>query len=393
MDTSHILSTLLETAADNASEGISISSMILPDQPLVYLNEGFCKLTGYERDEALGRNCRFLQGTETDPQAVRKIREAISGGQSCKVTLLNYRKDGTPFWNRLSISPIRSSSGTVTHYVGIQSDVTELRKTRERLERANADLETFRQYITKELEQARLAQAFLLPAALPDSPAIRFASKFAPMDQIGGDFYDVLELQPGVYGILVADVTGHGIPAALLTFMSSATFKNTAPAFLSTATTISMTNRKLYRKMPDDAFVTMFYAIYDSNSRRLTFTQAGHPPALWLRAADREIVPLETGGTLVGVFSGNEVSFEESTVNLAPGDRVILYTDAITEVIEQTEDGPYDDFRALLRAHWDLPLDTLFETAFGYGKQYLAGGKFPDDVTLLGFEVLDLPAP
>ncbi|MEZ0494493.1 SpoIIE family protein phosphatase [Kineococcus sp. TBRC 1896] len=101
----------------------TISDPTQPDNPLVWVNPAFEKVTGYGRD-VLGRNCRFLQGPETDREAVRRIRTALETGDTVTELLLNYRKDGTAFWNEVVISPVRDSAGRVTHFVGVQSDVT-----------------------------------------------------------------------------------------------------------------------------------------------------------------------------------------------------------------------------------------------------------------------------
>nr|AML76406.1 putative LOV domain-containing protein [Diphyscium foliosum] len=97
----------------------------LPDVPIVHASDVFCELTGYSREEVVGRNCRFLQGPGTDPEAVRKIREAIEGERPCTVRILNYRKDKTPFWNHLHVAPVRSATGKIAYYVGVQLDVSE----------------------------------------------------------------------------------------------------------------------------------------------------------------------------------------------------------------------------------------------------------------------------
>nr|AML78453.1 putative LOV domain-containing protein [Osmundastrum cinnamomeum] len=96
----------------------------LPDMPIVHASELFLHLTGYSRDEVVGRNCRFLQGPNTDLKAVQQIRESLNAEQTCTVRILNYRKDKTPFWNFLHIAPVRSSGGKVAFYVGLQLDVT-----------------------------------------------------------------------------------------------------------------------------------------------------------------------------------------------------------------------------------------------------------------------------
>jgi two-component system cell cycle sensor histidine kinase/response regulator CckA len=124
----------LQRRAMNAvSEGIVIADAGQPDAPLVFANDAFEKLSGYEPGEALGRNCRFLQGPETDRTTIAQLREAIRAGDPVTVEILNYRKDGRPFWNLLSVTPVRDPSGKITHFVGVQRDVTERKQVAEQL--------------------------------------------------------------------------------------------------------------------------------------------------------------------------------------------------------------------------------------------------------------------
>jgi PAS domain S-box-containing protein len=118
---------LRDRAIEACSQGVVIADALAPDMPVVYANRAFETITGYRRDEVVGRNCRFLQGPETDPAAVAAVRKALQTGRACAVDLFNYRKDGTCFWNALTIAPVRDEAGRVTHFVGTQSDVTEQR--------------------------------------------------------------------------------------------------------------------------------------------------------------------------------------------------------------------------------------------------------------------------
>jgi two-component system sporulation sensor kinase C len=104
--------------------GISVASATLPDFPLVYVNPAFEEMTGYSRAEVQGHNCRFLEGSERNQPALAVIRDALSNRRKGVAVLKNFRKDGTPFWNELSLSPISDANGQLTHYVGIQTDVT-----------------------------------------------------------------------------------------------------------------------------------------------------------------------------------------------------------------------------------------------------------------------------
>ena len=117
--------TLRDYAMDEAPVGITMADVSRPDEPLSYANDGFVELTGYPREEVLGRNCRFLQGDRTRAEPVARLRAAIDAREPATVELRNYRKDGSMFWNRLNLVPIDSPDGAVTHYLGFQQDVTD----------------------------------------------------------------------------------------------------------------------------------------------------------------------------------------------------------------------------------------------------------------------------
>lgn len=115
---------VLLRAIESAVTGIVISDCSLPDMPLIYVNNAFEQLTGYAKKDIIGKNCRFLQGKDTDAYQLDKLRAAIKKGEECKLVLQNYKKDGTPFWNELSISPIYDAHQKLTHFIGIQDNIT-----------------------------------------------------------------------------------------------------------------------------------------------------------------------------------------------------------------------------------------------------------------------------
>jgi diguanylate cyclase (GGDEF)-like protein/PAS domain S-box-containing protein len=120
--------TLLERSVESSTNGVIIADAQSSDLPMVYVNAAFERITGYARSEALGRNCRFLQGEDTDPASVKLLREAVAEQRDVHVVIRNYRRDGKVFWNDLYISPVRDETGNVTHYLGVQNDVTEQRE-------------------------------------------------------------------------------------------------------------------------------------------------------------------------------------------------------------------------------------------------------------------------
>ena len=138
-------------AVDEAPVGISLSDPSLPDNPMVYVNDAYEELTGYERGEVLGRNCRFLQGPDTEEDPVRKMREAIDARESVSVELINYREDGTPFWNQVTIAPIFDEEEEAIHYVGFQNDVTDRKEAEAMAKQRASSLREERQALERVL--------------------------------------------------------------------------------------------------------------------------------------------------------------------------------------------------------------------------------------------------
>ncbi len=121
-----LIPSVLTQILDTCVNGIPLSDPDEPDNPIVYANSVFERMTGYTQEEILGRNCRFLQGEDRDQPGLEAIREALREHRPTEVTLRNYRKDGSLFHNRLSIQPLRDASGRLIYYLGVQYDVTEI---------------------------------------------------------------------------------------------------------------------------------------------------------------------------------------------------------------------------------------------------------------------------
>ena len=127
---------LRDRAVSSATNGIVIADAEKDGFPIVYVNQGFEKITGYTPQDSIGRNCRFLQGKKSDPKLVAQMRRALNARSECRVTIANYKKDGALFWNDIHITPVEDESGTVTHFIGVQNDVTSRKRVEERLRRA-----------------------------------------------------------------------------------------------------------------------------------------------------------------------------------------------------------------------------------------------------------------
>ncbi|MFC4540643.1 PAS domain S-box protein [Halosolutus amylolyticus] len=135
-----------DRALEAAPIGITMTDPTQPENPIVYANDAFERITGYSSDEYLGRNCRFLQGEGTDPEAVERLHAAVDAEEPVSVELRNYREDGTPFWNQVTLAPVENDAGAVTHFVGFQQDVTERTETERRLRERERQLERYQEY-------------------------------------------------------------------------------------------------------------------------------------------------------------------------------------------------------------------------------------------------------
>ena len=144
---------ILAMALESTNSGVVITDYRQADNPIIFCNHAFENLTGYSREEVTGRNCRFLQGDDLLQDALIQLSEAVKNGAPVTVELRNYQKNGTMFWNELSIAPVRDPEGTVTHFIGIQTDITRKKMTEtdlmEQIDFLNNRLEKQAKYINK----------------------------------------------------------------------------------------------------------------------------------------------------------------------------------------------------------------------------------------------------
>jgi PAS domain S-box-containing protein len=167
--TTEQMQSLMGVAIDELSSGLVISDYTKPDNPLIFINPAFERMTGYTEAEVLGKNCRFLQGGDTDQPEIEVLRRAVTEGTDARVILKNYTKGGCIFWNELIVSPVHDATGKVTNFVGIQTDVTErvetqriLREKTKELELSNRDLAQFAHAVSHDLkEPLRMISTFI----------------------------------------------------------------------------------------------------------------------------------------------------------------------------------------------------------------------------------------
>lgn len=199
-----------------------------------------------------------------------------------------------------------------------------------RLKDANSELYQKNELIKRELEAAKKIQEYIIPSDFSYIDYPKVSGVYHPIDDIGGDFFDCIKIDENRTGFVIADVTGHGIPAALIMTMSKMLFSIYADKFLSTAGLINEVNKHLRGTLLDTQYITAFYLVYDKKNNRLTYTNAGHTRALFYQESKSRVIALDTFGLFLGI--SDEVKYEEKSITINKGDRLFIYTDGLTEL-------------------------------------------------------------
>jgi phosphoserine phosphatase RsbU/P len=242
-----------------------------------------------------------------------------------------------------------------------------------------------------ELEIARQVQTQLFPQMAPKVPGLDLYGVCKPARVVSGDYYDFLRLNGNRVGLVLGDISGKGISAALLMAAIQSSLHaqfydghspETAPHALplSTATVVERLNRQLFAGSPPEKYATFFYAVYDASTRRLAYTTAGHPPPVLFRRDD--LLRLDTGGTVVGLFS--TIHYEQAVVELEPGDVLLAFTDGLTEP-ENSYGEEYGEARLLNVARRGLGSrpELLVEEIYRSVSDWTGSPELQDDMTLL----------
>ena len=211
---------LYDRAIAATSTGVTISDATDPEHPIIYCNPAFESMTGYRRQEIIGKNGRFLHGIDTDPAAVEIIRQALQTESECKVILKNYRKDGTAFWNCFSISPVRDRMGKLTHFIGVQRDITERKQAEEALHISEAQSREQAAQLAATLNQLKATNSQLVQSEKMSSLGLLLAGvaheinnpvsfiygNLAHLTNYTQDLFDHLELYQKHYPDPVAEI-------------------------------------------------------------------------------------------------------------------------------------------------------------------------------------------
>lgn len=392
----------LNSVVTTAVEGIVT---IDAEGRILSFNPAAEKIFGYAAAEVIGGKVDALQPEAVSVEHGRYIERYLKTGQAKVIGIgrevTGRRKDGSLVPLYLSVSEVRLAQGVM--FTGILRDITErkeaerrLQEAKERTEAANRELTRKQRLLDQDLEAAAGIQKALLPSDLPRSSRLDLAWRFLPSQHIGGDMFSVFELSPDHIGMYLLDVSGHGVPSALVTVSVHEMLHRSSGHVVQYLEDggVNVAEPRWVADMLDqeyplerfEKFFTMFYAVLDVPSGILRYTNAGHPAPLLFRGGG-EVIALETGGSVIGM--GQAGGFEQGEIALAPGDCLFCYTDGLTEHPSPDGElyGPERLQAALARGTGDSLeawVDSALKDALAFGPQ----AEPQDDISILAVRYL-----
>jgi len=243
--------------------------------------------------------------------------------------------------------------------------------------------------IERELRNAREVQRILLPQADPLIPGFRISGTNVPARIISGDYYDYIDLGEGRFGIVIADVSGKGVPAGLLMAMCRSALRSVARGQISPSAVLAAVNRQLFPDIREDMFISMAYVILEAGLGRITLARAGHDPALFFRKSDGSVEFLRSPGLALGIDSGEvfERITKDQVVELASGDCILLHTDGVKEATDaQGEEFGMERMSAVFRDASALGAEAVLARVQEELRDFTGECPQMDDITLVAIE-------
>jgi sigma-B regulation protein RsbU (phosphoserine phosphatase) len=234
--------------------------------------------------------------------------------------------------------------------------------------------------LDKELQVASEIQSLLIPQSIPESDYLETAAKYIPCKEVGGDFYDIIKLDDQRFIFVVADVSGKGIPGAMVVSNMQATLRAFLQYSSDLKSVVSKLNEVIIRQTTSDRYITFFIGLYDHSSQLLSYINAGHnPPALVTK--DGKITELRKGGVFIGYVPWD---YESGSIPFKKGDTLVLYTDGLVEAMNKDEDEfEFDRLKEILKKHHTENSNLLLKRIFTQVKKHIGSNPMEDDFTLL----------
>ncbi len=356
-----------------------------------FVNQKFSDLLNKPVEEIIGK-------TDFDffPQDLaQKYREddlrVMETGEILDLIEENTIEGGETIYVHVVKTPIHDINDNVIGMQGIFWDITERKKAEEALQSANERMK-------QDLVAASKVQRGFFPDEYPKIEGYQFEWSFTPCEYVGGDLLNVFQLDEDHWAFYVLDVSGHGVPAAMLSVSISRMMEPSAfPQRLSNngdnaklkdpESVIKMLNKRFPLSAKTGMFCTMVYAVLNVKTGELSWVRAGHEPPLYVPGKEKDIVYFnEPGGLFVSQMPIKESSLKCGRLTMNPGDRFVLYSDGITEAMKNKEEFGYNRLSEVMKEHRHKPLSDALDAVVNAASRWTDEEKFVDDVTLLALE-------
>jgi PAS domain S-box-containing protein len=351
----------------NAVEQTADSIVITNTGGLIeYVNPAFEMTTGYAREETLGRSPSMLKSGVHDAAFYRQLWETITSGKAFRATIANRKKNGEIYFAEQTITPMRDSSGTITHYVSVVKDVTEQRKLQEQ---------------EFQMRLARSVQQRFYKVCAPQIDGFDIAGASFPADATGGDYFDFVPLPRGRIGIAAGDVSGHGISSALLMVELRACLRAFAWKSADLGEVFTLLNNALVTDHHQESYATLVFCRLHPARRSLFYANAGHLPGYIIAADGTLKQTLDATDVPLGLFGGRRFTCS-AEIRLEPGELLALITDGITEAEkpDQTVFGA-NNALAFIQAHRQESAQQIVEGLYREVRSFSDGLPQADDIT------------
>ena len=360
------LSQRLSSAVEQTADSVFITDRA---GVIEYVNPAFEATTGYSSAEAIGRTPQLLKSGLQPPAYYATLWTTIVGGEPFKGTVINRKKSGEHFYAEQTITPIRDhSTGEIIHFVSVMRDMTERIKLRE------SEIE---------MRLGASVQRRLIPQEPPTIPGYDIAGTSAPTSATCGDYYDFIPLPDGRLALGIADVSGHGVSAALIMTATRAYLRSLASTLTPLDKLANELNRLLLADLEDQYFVTMILVMLDGTSGALTWANFGHPTGYVFDRSGAVKAELKSGCTPLGMFPN--LSYTQApAIALESGDTLVLLTDGVLEATSARG----DEFGStavldVVRSAIDRPAHEIADGVIAAVQSFLEGQSQNDDLTVV----------
>ena len=370
-------------AFESAGEAIVITDLAGNIQ---YANPAFEKISGYRRDEIIGQNPSLLKSGKHPASFYQRLWETLGRGEVWQGSFVNRRKDGSTYNSEQTIAPILTATGQRIGYVSIHEDVSKrVRFDEQRRERELASVrEAANQRVhlaRHELELARQVQNRLYPRTAPEILGFDVAGAAFPAEETCGDYYDFIPLPDGRLGVVLGDVSGHGLGAALIMAETRACVRTLLLSMGDVDEILHRINQLLVHDLETGRFVTLLLAILDPTTRSLTYSAAGQPGYHFHSSGD--VTRLDNSGMVLGLLDDASIPPGER-ITLAPGELIFLATDGLQET--HTNGGAMfgvEQTLELVRANRHQRSRDIIEELNETASRFRQGAPQEDDITMV----------